>query len=80
MDLHRVRRERQRRRLIAMPKEMLECKVCGARYEACRTPNTLGVFRWRDVACCKEHGQIYLESVMEARRIAKMDEPKDDTD
>ena len=25
------------------------------------------MFRWQDVACCEEHGAIYLKRVMDAR-------------
>lgn len=49
-----------------MPKVMKTCKVCGKEYEACRTPNP-GVWRWRDVACCYEHGLQYLHDVQVAR-------------
>lgn len=44
------------------------CKVCGAEYEACRTPNPQQIFRWRDVACCPEHGAIYLKRVLLSRQ------------
>lgn len=49
-----------------MPKAMKICKVCGKEYEACHTPNP-GVWRWRDVACCYEHGLQYLHDVQVAR-------------
>jgi len=49
-----------------MPKAMKICKVCGREYEACHTPNP-GVWRWRDVACCYEHGLQYLHDVQVAR-------------
>lgn len=43
------------------------CKVCGKEYEACRTPNPTGMFRWQDVACCKEHGEQYIAEIMKSR-------------
>ena len=43
------------------------CRVCGAEYEACKTPNTENVFRWRDVACSKECGAEYLKRVLASR-------------
>lgn len=43
------------------------CKVCGKEYKACKTPNW-GVWRWQDVACCREHGQIYLVRITESRK------------
>lgn len=51
-----------------MAKVIKVCKVCGKEYEACRTlkPND-GAFRWQDVACCREHGSIYLEAILKSR-------------
>lgn len=44
------------------------CKVCGKEYPYCRTERKVaGVFRWQDVACCVEHGSIYLERVLASR-------------
>lgn len=43
------------------------CKVCGAEYPYCKTEFKPGVFRYQDVACCPEHGSIYLAKVLEAR-------------
>ena len=53
-----------------MAKVMKTCRVCGKQYEACHTPNTTGVFRWRDVACSIECGRIYLERIEESRKPA----------
>lgn len=50
-----------------MPKETMKCKVCGAEYIACRTPNLTGIFRWRDVACSVECGQVWLERIERSR-------------
>ena len=51
------------------------CKVCGKEYDYChKTGQSDGVFRWKDVACCPEHGVIYLNKVLESR--AKKPEPK----
>lgn len=51
-----------------MPKGIKKCKICGKEYEYCRSavPNN-SMFRWQDVACCREHGEAYLAKVMEAR-------------
>lgn len=44
------------------------CKVCGGQYEYCHTNRAVaGVFRWQDVACCPEHGSIYLARILESR-------------
>lgn len=43
------------------------CKVCGKEYPYCKTASRPGIFRYQDVACCPEHGSIYLKRVMEAR-------------
>lgn len=53
---------------------MRVCKVCGAEYKACTATRLVeGVFRWKDVACCPEHGQEYLKRVMIARGELKED-------
>ena len=45
-----------------------KCKVCGATYEYCKTHRrNENVFRWQDVACCMEHGLIYLERIRTSR-------------
>lgn len=52
------------------------CKVCGRKYEYCRTNRPTDIFRWQDVACSPEHGAIYFAQVAEARReptVASMD-------
>jgi hypothetical protein len=44
------------------------CKVCGKEYEYCHTVRHVdGVFRYQDVACCPEHGSIYLQRVIASR-------------
>lgn len=43
------------------------CKVCGVEYPYCKTVVKDGVFRYQDVACCAEHGSIYLAQIMESR-------------
>lgn len=51
-----------------------KCKVCGGDYEYCHTVRRVaGVFRWQDVACCPEHGVIYLEKIRKSREIEKSD-------
>lgn len=48
------------------------CRVCGKTYEYCRTLKRIeGVFRWQDVACCPEHGSIYLAKIEASRAISK---------
>jgi hypothetical protein len=44
-----------------------KCKVCGAEYPYCKTIVKDGVFRYQDVACCPEHGSIYLAQILESR-------------
>lgn len=60
-----------------MPKVMKTCRVCGRSYEACRTVNnTLGVFRWQEVACSPECGSVYLQKLNESRGIATKKKPE----
>lgn len=52
-----------------MPKMTRKCRVCGQEYEACHSLNGQdGVFRWQEVACSPECGQVYLEKVLASRR------------
>ena len=46
-----------------------ECRVCGKSYEACHTqrPNLNSEFRWREICCSPECGQIWLERVIASR-------------
>jgi len=45
-----------------------KCRVCGSEYEACHTLRRVeGIFRWQDVACCPEHGAIYLARIEASR-------------
>ena len=44
-----------------------KCKICGVDYPYCKTVNRAGAYRWQDVACCPEHGSIYLAKVIAAR-------------
>lgn len=47
---------------------VLRCRICGKEYEGCRSSNLdPTVFRWKDVACCEEHGEEYLRKVLESR-------------
>lgn len=44
------------------------CKVCGAEYPYCKTVFKPGTFRYQDVACCSEHGSIYLSKIEDSRK------------
>ena len=61
-----------------MAKGVKVCKVCGKEYEACHTlrPNLNSEFRWQDVACCPEHGAVYLARILESRGEAKQVDPE----
>ena len=55
-----------------MATAMKKCKVCGKEYEYCHTLRRVaGVFRWQDVACCPEHGSIYLAKIEASRADIK---------
>ena len=43
------------------------CKVCGTRYEYCKTNRSANVFRWQDVTCCPEHGAEYFARIIASR-------------
>lgn len=47
------------------------CRVCGKEYEACRSAKRVdGVYRWKEVACSPECGQVYLARILESRKPA----------
>lgn len=51
-----------------MPTATRICKVCGKEYEYCHTLRRVdGIFRYQDVACCPEHGSIYLAEIEASR-------------
>lgn len=52
--------------------------MCGKEYEACHTqrPNLNNEFRWQEVACSPECGQIYLQRII-ASRSGEIVEPVD---
>ena len=48
------------------------CRVCGKEYKYCRTlREDAGVFRWQDIACCKEHGKQYFDQILASRAEAE---------
>lgn len=59
-----------------MPTGIRKCKICGKEYPYCKTNVRAGTFRYQDVACCPEHGRIYLAKV-EAARAANNDSKED---
>ena len=60
-----------------MAKGIKICRVCGKEYEVCHTqrPNLNNEFRWQEVACSPECGQIYLQRIIDSRS-KKVDEPE----
>ncbi len=46
------------------------CRVCGEEYEYCHTNRPANVFRYQKVACCAEHGAIYLQRIRDSRSQA----------
>lgn len=57
-----------------MPVGFRECKVCGEKYEYCKTNRPSGMFRWNDVACCEAHAAIYFKRIAESRNTDKNDD------
>ena len=51
-----------------------KCRVCDKEYETCRTPRVDGVYHWQEVACCPEHGAIYLEEILRSRGLMPKEE------
>ena len=52
------------------------CRVCGKKYEGCKTPRIAGTnLNWREVACSYECGQEYLLRIMISRDQDNMPAP-----
>lgn len=47
-----------------MGRVMRVCRVCGKDYETCHTRNTTNTFRWQNVACSVECGNMYLSRIL----------------
>lgn len=62
-----------------MAKVIKQCRVCGKDYEYCHTFKRTTLFRWQDVACSPECGNIYFERVLAARsgQVATQDKPSE---
>ena len=58
-----------------MAKGIKICRVCGKEYEACHTlrPNLNSEFRWQEVACSPECGQVYLRRILISRGLIAPD-------
>lgn len=54
-----------------------QCRVCGAEYKPCNNhaPQS-GVFRWREVACSPDCGEIYLRRIQESRGLIPQETKK----
>lgn len=53
------------------------CRVCGKEYDACRNVNNApGVFRWQEMCCSPECGDIYLARVIASRTPVVEKAPK----
>lgn len=60
-----------------MPNQTKTCRVCGAKYESCKSiRNGSRVFNWREVACSPECGAKYLQMVEQSRKKEETDKTK----
>ncbi len=50
------------------------CKVCGKEYPYCKTERRVDLFRYQDVACCKEHAAIYFRDIA----ISRGEQPREE--
>lgn len=51
------------------------CRVCGKKYEACRTSKISKIFRWQDVSCSPECGAEYLRRIEASRESSGVNQP-----
>lgn len=63
-------------KVFAMLPNTKICKICGKEYKYCKTESLKDIFRWRDVACCPEHGKEYFRQIMESRSVDDKSEKK----
>lgn len=63
-----------------MSKGIKICKVCGIEYQYCKTENRSNRFRYQDVSCCPEHGEIYFAQIMKSRSGKNSDDIITDKD
>ena len=59
-----------------MAKAIKTCRVCGKDYEYCHSFGNAddNIYRWQDVACSPECGNIYFARVLRSRGIKPEDE------
>ncbi len=59
-----------------MAKAIGICRVCGKEYEYCHTfaKTSDNVYRWQEIACSPECGNIYFARVLRSRGINPEDE------
>ena len=59
-----------------MPAVTKKCRACGKEYKVCpETAVTTNKFRWQDVACSPECGEVYFRKIAESRGLITT-EPK----
>ena len=56
---------------------MLTCKVCGKKYDACKTPKIAeGYFQWNDIACSPKCAAEYLTNLNQPKAEEEDPTPK----
>lgn len=54
-----------------------KCRVCGKEYEACHSIRRgSNIFRWQEVACSPECGEIYLKRINASRNTSEPEKKK----
>lgn len=56
-----------------------KCRVCGKEYEACHSIRHANVFRWQEVACSPECGEVYLKRINASRNKSETEKKKGNT-
>lgn len=52
----------------------LQCKICGKEHNGCPTCISQKLFTWKNIACCEEHGNMYIVFVdYERKNITKQE-------
>lgn len=60
-----------------MPAVTKKCRACGKEYKACPDSGvTVNKFRWQDVACSPECGEVYFRKIAESRGLVPAETKK----
>ena len=60
--------------------EKLNCKLCGKQHDGCPSCDKMGIYNWKNVACCFEYSEIYIIFVRYCRNKITKEEARVELD